>query len=231
MFEMIGVLIVALVFFGASGILGGVYVLIAWLIIRPVHHVVRMRRLILAACIPPIFAGYIAVCLIGFSIFVRGDAGMLFGDIYEPLPNHYVLTALGKMPDYGIIDRHACQSCQPRLIGYVGRIAVDGPLVFGAYSHMFSQPRQDEATMEGFFSFDTRNQSVHNFGTLPQLNAFAGHPIHLVDNQFFRSQEPSHRRIVVVERIVLFAPPGIGTLVFFFLLLRLRRKAKISEVL
>jgi hypothetical protein len=217
-FELIGLLVGTFVFFAFSGLMGVIYALLAWLILRGLTR--RRRYVIVAALLPPMFALYIAVCTIGFSVFVPGESGRLFGDISEPLPNGYVIQALGKMPDYGHIDRRDDEkSGYPQgFRGYIGRVAVDGSLVFGAYSHTSTEPRDG-----GYFVFNTQSGSARNFDTLPELNGYVGHPVELTQIQFFRSQEISHKSQIKVERSLMFGPPILGTLLYVFLLLQIRR--------
>lgn len=224
MFEIIGLLFGIVFFFVISCIAGGGFALVAWLILRSQgRH--RRRRIVIAACLPPVFAAYVLACAVAFSVFVPGESGMLFGDISEPLPNGYVLTALGKMPRYGTIEAPSA-AYQPTVTGYIGSLEVDGPLVFGSYSRQFgSSLPEGTGGNQGYFAFDTRNGSVLDFGSLAELNRHAGHSVQLVETGSFRSAEASHRHLVNVERGVWIGPPLICTVLYFLFLLRVRRGA------
>jgi len=210
---------------GLSAMLGGVFALVAWLILRPQTRY-RKRAALVGAMLPPLFAFYLVICGIAISAMVPGQSGIIFGDIYEPLPNGYVLTALGKMPDYANIEPASNGSFHPLIVsGYVGEVAVSGPMVYGAYSHRFNEVTPPSPTGIGFFAFDTRTGKVRDFDTLAQLNDFAGRSIELKDTVAFRSEERSHKLLVRNERLVVLLPPIIVTVIFFALLFLLRRDA------
>ena len=141
MFEIIGLFIGTAFVLALSGVLGCVFALLSWLAIHKTHH--RVRLVLTAALLPSIGVLYMGGCEIAFSIMLPGEAGLLFGDISEPLPNGYRLAALGKMPDYGRIEAMAGPAAEPQLTGWIGRVAVEGPLIFGAYDiHLVILPAE-----------------------------------------------------------------------------------------
>jgi hypothetical protein len=219
MFEIIGLLGDIALLFAFSSLVGGVYALVAWIIVRSQAHS-RKRRIAIAAALPPAFAAYILACAIAFSIFVPGHSELLFGSISEGLPNGYRLMALGKMPRYGRIEAPSGDINQPTANGYFGSVEVDGPLVFGAYDSRYDASPGDGN--QGYFAFDTRSGKVLDFGTLPELNRYAGHSAHFTENQSFRSAEASQKRLFNVERWIWFAPPHMCTAFYFLFLLKVR---------
>jgi hypothetical protein len=56
---------------------------------------------IAAFAIPILSAAYLWMCI----AMLPGKS--LFGDISQPLPNGYVLTGLGKMPDFSYVQKQA----------------------------------------------------------------------------------------------------------------------------
>lgn len=223
MFEVIGLLFAIVLFFCLSLAVGIVCGRLAWLILRSQEHHQRLRTL--ATYLPPASAAYMLACAIAFSSVVPGQSEMLFGGISERLPNGYILMALGKMPQYGRIEATSTTSTHPALKGFFGSLEVDGPLVFGAYNW------RDDGLPDGgpgggdhgYFSFDTLSGKVVDFGTLAELNHYAGHSVRLTENQSFHSLEASQRHLINAERAICFIPPVVFTLLYFLFLLRLRR--------
>lgn len=183
----------------------------------------RPKRLIfLAASIPPLSLGYLIVCAIFFAMFVPNQPDLFFGDFSEPLGNEYILRGLGKMPEYAYLDTENRGRNQPGISG-IESLEQDGEVIFGAYSHpnvgssgFFAPPGVN------FFKFDTRSGQVTNFKTIQELNAAAGHPVHLVGSQFFRSQLPGRIMLRRIENGILFIPPVAAFLFIVFRLVRVR---------
>jgi hypothetical protein len=217
MFEMIGLVFGLFALGFLSVLLGGLIALGTWFLFwgRP-----RPGPLILTTSLVPIFSlAYVIFCGIVFSIFVPNQPDVFFGDFSEPLPHGYVLSGLGKMPEYSYFESTPPMMHQPPLLGGVKSLEQDGELIFGAYGHMntefsFFKPGY------GYFVFDTRSGDVENFATLNELNMHAGHQVHLVDSQLFRSKVPSRVRLRKVENMIYACPP---VLVFFFCLFNLLR--------
>jgi len=210
MFEYIGVLIAGIVFFGLSLVVGSFYWLAAWLIQRS-HQRLRIYRNI-AALLPPVFAAYMLACAILFSLLIpREFDRIFFGDLFEPLPNGYTLTAMAKMRGFGASVGNTATF--RGVSGSVRSVAVDGPLVFGAYINN-----------ERYFAFDTRSGTCVDFGTIAGLNRYAGHPVQLIEAFSFRSSDRTQKLIRSVERCIWFGPPLICSVFYFVFLLRLRRR-------
>jgi len=206
--EFIGLFVAGVLFFTLSGAISCVYGGVAWLILdsRKGGHRKVLR---IATCLPPVFAVYMVVCAIVFAQFIPGEGNRIFfGDIYEPLPNGYTLTAMAKMPTYGTI--HA-SSAMIGTLGSVGRVAVDGPFVFGEHNDK-----------QGYFAFDTRNASTVNLDTITELDHYAGHPVQLTEIFSFRSSEGRRDRLTTIERRIWHGPPLICSFLYFAFLVKLR---------
>jgi hypothetical protein len=216
MFEIIGLLLGAAVFFGLSALLGAIFGFAAgWLFRR---RPARSLRALLMATVPPICAIYMAICLVLFP------GRSLFGDISEPLPHGYILKALGKMPEYGDIEGPTPRD-EPQFAGWIGKVDLDGTTLFGAYSSLFAHPEYDPAPVlkPCCFAFDTRSGKVLNFDSINQMEGFAGRRLTLVEVQYFRSQEPAHIRLMRIENFILLSPPCVLMLGAWVLLFLWRR--------
>ena len=152
-------------------------------------------------------------------IFSPGRLKMLFGDISEPLPHGYILTAPAKWPGFSRIEATFATD-KPTASGYVRSLEVDGPLVLGAYNWRYdSSPDKDTQANQGYFAFDTRSGRVLDFGTLAELNRYAGHPLHLLETRYFRSPDTSRKRLLNLDRAIVFGPPLACALIYFVYLL------------
>jgi hypothetical protein len=226
MFEMIGLLFSLFFLFGLSIVLGLLCGVAAWLLFLGRH---RPKALIAtAALIPPLSAVYLVLTAIVLAIFVPNQPDEFFGDFAEPLPNGYLLKGLGKMPDYAYFDTSNPSKLQPRTLGSVLRLEQDGPMVFGAYGHLNRDFGKLMTGDQGYFAFDTRTGQVQNFDTLQKLNALAGHTVHMVESQYFRSQEPERIFLRRTENLIFFGPPSAATLLCFILLVRFRLRGSTS---
>jgi hypothetical protein len=156
--------------------------------------------IVTAILIPILSAVYMWLCV----AFLPGES--LFGDISEPLPNGYIVEALGKMPDFANIKDPKSPWRYPKLTECVGKIAVDGPLVIGQYSHPCDAftPKPVEA----YFIFDTLSGETTELQTPTALQAKLGHPVSLTEVQFFRSPLAAARR--KTNATVIFVPPFIA---------------------
>jgi hypothetical protein len=205
--EFIGLFFAGVLFFALSAVIGCVYGGVAWLILgtRKDHRKSRW----IAACLPPLFAAYMVGCTILFALLIPGEGDRIFfGDVYERLPNGFTLTAMAKMPDYAKIN----DDSGIRGVGGVGSLSVDGPFVFGAYSHK-----------DGYFAFDTRNGTNLECATIADLDRHAGHPIHLTETFSFRSSNGRRGLLLAVERSIWFGPPLICSVFYFAFLVKRRR--------
>jgi len=165
-------------------------------------------------------------CTVIFSFAVPGQSELLFGGISEELPNGYRLTALGKMPEFGNIEAIDRSRLTPQLRESVGKVDVQGAMVFGAYSKDFGQPQSAD---HGYFAFNTETGDTMDFASTEELNRYAGHPVHLVENQYFRSKE--HSQIVRDrwERAILLSPPVLVAVLYFALLIRFRKSNSLGK--
>ncbi len=230
MFEFIG-LFVGLVLLGVLAILlGAIFAGLAWLLFwghrRPLLTIFALALLPLAS------VAWLIVCGIGFTIFVPNQPDVFFGDISEPLPNGYVLTGLGKMPEYSYLDRPVSAGPQPQLPGGIRSLEQDGPIIYGEYGHLNQQndPLDIPTTHKTlYFAFDTRTGLFKDFVSLDALNTAAGHPVHLVASEVFRSQDPARRRLRRIEDILYFTPPCVAFLLCCAILLRARLRIPVAR--
>jgi|SRR5208282_3733800 len=223
MFDMIGLLISLLILGCLSVLLGCIFAAGGWLLLWG-----RRRPWLLimaAASIPPLSACYLILCAICFTLFVPNQPNVFFGDISEPLPNGYILKCMGKMSDYCSFDSTDGKP-QPPTLSTVGRLELDGQVVYGAYSYFGDKSSEPAIGDQGYFAFDTRSGDVRNFDTLQKLNAYAGHPVHLVETYLFRSQDPGRKFLRRVENAIYFGPPAAATLLCLFVLVRFRLKGE-----
>lgn len=213
--EFVGLFIGGVLFFALSVVVGCLYGGVAWLILgsRKDHR----KFLWTAARLPPVFAAYMVACAVVFGVFIRGEGDRIFfGDLYERLPNGYAVTAMAKMPDYGCAhDDSTSALC---VNGWVGSLAVEGPFVFGAYSH------KEVSHKEGYFALDARNGTNLDFATLAELDRHAGHPVHLNETFSFRSSDGRRGLLLAVERSIWLGPPLICSVLYFAFLVKLRRR-------
>ena len=221
MLEMIGALIGALVLGAFFVFLGLLIAVLAWHLFWGRR---RPKRLILmAALVPPLSVGYVIACAVVFAIFVPNQPDEFFGDFSEPLPNGYVLTGLGKMPEFAYIDSKQPNKNQPQLLGGLKSIEVDGQIVYGAYSRPGNWPAESFAPVDTCcFIFDTINGQVRNLETMQELNAVAGHPVNLVESRLFRSKEPGRIILRRLENAIYFLPPVAALLFCLYRLVRFR---------
>ena len=222
MFEIIGLLIDLTVLFGIAILTGGFLAALAWFLF---WGRCRPKLLILFTSLIPIFSlAYLVICAICLEIFVPNQPDLFFGDFNEPLPNGYILTGLGKMPEFSYFESTPPMMHQPPMLGGVRRLEQDGENVYGAYGPLHSQPYDGEDEDRGYFVFDTLTGQVRNLKTLDELNAAAGHEVHMVDSQLFKSQEPGRILLRKIENVIFYGPPAVALLFFIIQLLRQRLK-------
>jgi hypothetical protein len=216
--EFIGLFIAGVLFFAVSAVVGCMYGAVAWLILGPANSRRKFLWAVTAACLPPVFAAYVTACAVVFAMLIPGEGDRtFFGDLYEPLPNGYFVTAMAKMPDDGCIsaDNSGSVRC---VIGWVGSLAVESPFVFGAYSE------KEFSHKEGYFALDTRNGTNLDFATLAELDRHAGHPVHLTETFSYRSSDGKRGRVQAIERSIWFGPPLMCSVLYFAFLVKLRRR-------
>ena len=116
MFELIGLLFATIFLFTIASILAAILAGITWLLVRNTSAP-RKRLMFTAAMIPIASAAYLWL----YMALLPGES--LFGDISQPLPNGYVLEALGKMPDFASISNPnhpiATTVCQNASVGWL----------------------------------------------------------------------------------------------------------------
>ena len=230
MFEIIGLIFATALLFLLSAIVSCLFALIAWLILRG-RKGSKRRWIMLGTLIPPASAAYVVFAAIVFDFFIPGATDRLFGDFNERLPNGYVLSGLGKMPDFAFIDSKFNGRAQPQLLGGVGRIGVDGPVVIGQYSHKSDSFNEPVPGGIKFFIFNTQTSELENLKELPKNGEFSGRPVQLVDSQLFHSHEPSEILRRRIEDFIYFGPPAAAALFYLLLLLWLRWKTSSTKAL
>jgi len=204
MFEIIGLLIATGVLLAFASIVSVVLATLTWLLMRK-RSGPRKSLITAAILIPILSAAYIWLCV----AHLPGKS--LFGDISEPLPNGYIVEALGKMPDFASISNPKFPlDGYNGLTEYIGKLAVDGPFVVGQYSHPFGG--FEAKPNEPFFMFDTRSGKNIDIPTLNELQNRLGHPIALTEVQYFRSPLAIARRRK--ENWIEFGPPVVVLLLF-----------------
>ncbi len=223
MFEIIGLIIAIILFFLLSALVSIPFTLTAWLLLRRQAGIKKLW-IPIAAVIPPASAAYMLLCAIIFVFFVPGATDRLFLDIDEPLPNGYVLKGLAKMPDSSFIDRGTADGTQPQMLGDIGRLDVDGPLIFGEYSHRSGSFDEPVADHMKYFIFDTHSGQLTNLRTISPNDPYSGHPLHLIEPELFRSKEPSRIVRRRIEDCIYLGPPIAATIVYFLFIISIRRR-------
>lgn len=222
MFEMIGVLIGLAILGILALLLGVILVAVAWLVFwgRP-----RPKLMIIFAGLLPISTlAYVISCAICMEIVVPNQPDFFFGDFSEPVPNGYILTGLGKMPEFSYFESTLPMMHQPPLLGGIRRLELNGQIIYGAYGHLNDEASFGDGKDHGYFLFDTRTRAVTNFNTIEELNSVAGHPVHLVESQYYRSQLPARILLRKIENGIFFTPPSVAFLIYTFVLLKMRFK-------
>jgi hypothetical protein len=208
----------------------GVYALFAWLLRH--REPARQFKISGAALRSPIFVFYMLACASTFLVFGPEHLQRPFSHGEEPLPNGYVLTAPiedaslsllsapTRIPGFSRIE-FALRPAQHTVNGFVRSLEVEGPLIFGAYNWRYdSSPDKDIQANQGYFVFDTRRGTVVDFRTGADLTRSAGHDIHLVQAESFRSSDVFHRRFLIVEHAIVLGLPLACVLLFLVFLVR-----------
>jgi hypothetical protein len=203
MFEMIGLAIATIVLFTLAGVCSTALAAITWLLIRRKEDAPRKRLILFALAVPILTVVYFWLC----TAILPGES--LFGDTSEPLPNGWVVEALGKMPDFADIKDLQPPWRDPHITQYIGKIAVDGDLVVGQYSHPYGTftPNPNEP----YFIFDTKHGMTTEFPAWSDLQAKLGHPIALTEIRYFQSPVATTRRKIV--HAIEFTPPIVALLI------------------
>ena len=193
MFEIIGLLFATALLFVLAGIAAAVLGGLTWFLLRGKAH--RKRLTAFAVILP--FATAIHWWL--FADILPGLS--LFGDIDEPLPNGYHVTALGKMPDYGNIEPYRNRNGITVPFPFVDRIGLHEQFVFGHLRAFDTEPQPAKP----FFLFDTAHDTVSTFASQQALQNSLGRPAELIDLQLFRS--PLAQRRHEWNDFIAFGPP------------------------
>jgi len=230
MFEIIGLIFATALLFLLSAVVSCFFVFVAWLVLRG-RKGPKKRWILLGVLIPPASAAYLLFAAVFFDLFVPGATDRLFGDFSEGLPNGYVLTGLAKMPDFAYIDSKVYGKGQPPLLGGVGQITVDGPIVIGQYSHKSDSFTDPVPGNIKFFLFNTQTSELTNLKELPIDGKFLVTRAQLVPSQLFRSHEPSEIMRRRIEDLIYFVPPALTAMSYLALLTLLRLKTGSSNTL
>jgi hypothetical protein len=226
MFEIIGLMFVTLAVFAISGLIGLIYGLLAWMILRKGGRRAPKASLVFSFLLPPFCAVYLCVFSLVWSISVPAAHESVFGDISEPLPNGYTLVGLAKMPDYAYVGAPDSDN-RAGTPSDIGRIAVEGPLVYASISRSFGEPEKPNDG-RGFYVFDTRSGKGTRFDTLDQMQAAAGHKISLAPTMEFKTQDRTTVLVRRAGRILLLVPPIATLFLYLAYLVYLRRSREIQ---
>ena len=189
----------------ASGI-GLVCALLIYFLLRR-HTAGRKGATIAAALFPPGVMAYLLCFVICSSILSSslGTPDLLFGDIDEPLPNGFHLSALDKMPEDGVIEKKNGNS--PTEVAWVSDLQVVGQLVAGKYGYTYL-PRTAEESDRNFFLFDSRSGTTRDFATELELAKAVDTPLHLTPTEYFHAPRlASHRVLDGVLFLIALGPP------------------------
>jgi hypothetical protein len=215
MFEIIGLLVGSGIFFVLATAVSAILAILTWLSLRN-RQGPRKRFITVAVLIPISSVAYMWLCV----ALLPGES--LFGDIAQPLPNGYVLQALGKMPDFASISNPKLPYSNNGPSECIGRLGVYGPLVVGQYSHPFGSFGSNPN--EPFFVLDTDNGHHIDLPTLSDLQRYVGHSVTLSEVQYFRSSEPRYLRRQRINNGIEFGPPLIAVLMLVGFVIRCRRR-------
>jgi hypothetical protein len=200
MIDLIGVGLATALLFLLAAVVSAVLAAATWLSVRKARRLPRYSLILAAILIPFATAVHLWLC----AALLPGES--LFGNVSEPLPNGYQLEALGKMPDFASISKSGSSFNEPAQ--YIGKLAVEGPLVVGQYSHPFDA--SDPQPNEPFFLFDTRDGETTDFPTQKDLQTKLGHSVELTDVLYFRSPVAATR--LKLDRAIELTPPILAFL-------------------
>lgn len=202
--EILGRLFMMILLMGLASGAGLICALIVFWVLRS-FRISSKRAMIVAALYPPTVTAYLLCFIIASSILSSfiGTPDLLFGDINEPLPNGFKLSALDKMPEAGVIKRDN----DPLGLGWVSDLQTSGPFVLGKYDYRYF-PKTEDQSNRNFFLFDTRNGKAQDFATESDLSKVANVPLHLTPTQFFHAPESLTSRVRdFVMFVIAFLPP------------------------
>ena len=135
------------------------------------------------------------------------------------------------MPEYSYFDVATSGKQYLGMRGGVRRLELHGQMIYGAYGSINNNQLISTNQNNGYFILNTATGQVKNLDTINQLNAEAGHPVQLVESQFFRSQETAAIWLRRIDNVVLFVPPALSVIYVAFVLIRLRCKPQEVETL
>jgi hypothetical protein len=228
MFELIGLAFAVFMLFALAAVGAVLFAAVAWILLRRQGQSAPRLPILSAALLPILCTVYFILFHFGFCAFVASAHESVFGDISEPLPNGYTLTGLAKMSDYSNIEGPTGEDRQPDLPADVGKLEVQDQFVFASISRPFGEPEQPHDE-RGFFVLDTMSGKVTRFDTLDQMQAFAGHPIHLMPSGSFGTQDHATLRIRRIRTVLLLGPPLFTLFLYAVYLIRLRSRLRSSE--
>jgi hypothetical protein len=213
MFELIGLAIGTVILFLLATIIGSIFAFGAWIAFR--RKVPSPRSWAIAAFAIPILS---AACLWMCIAMLPGKS--LFGDISQPLPNGYVLTGLGKMPDFSYVQKQAAGVDTSNEPGCVARLEVVRTLIIGQYGEWCRTTAPNAKPEDKYFVFETLTGKLINFPNLGEAEHNLGQPAHLVSSEAFESPDPLAIHQRMRNTIIEVGPPVMATLVFFVMAFR-----------
>lgn len=207
-----------------SGVIGIFFAAIAFVYLSIRKRV--YRKLVVLALFQPLLA-FIYLCGSMFicGLFFPAQDDHIFGDIYEPLPNGYILTALDKMPYAGLIEKPIDQT--PGISIEVEKLAQNGEVIYGSHSPVQIDFQYHDDCQFGCFIFDTRTGKIQEFKTKNELVQAAGQNVQLIENQSFRTQAKDYLFHQHVWDALYIGPPILSFI--FVLALIIRAKPKTSN--
>jgi hypothetical protein len=218
MFEMIGLVVGTIVLLFISSLAGIVYALIAWFILRRRHARTPRLLLLFAAALPSLCMIYMLLFSVCWTTFVDAAHESVFGDISEPLPNGYTLSGLAKMSEYSHIDPPQSRMWMNHTPDDVGLLCEEGPLLFGAVSQSFGSATPLKPPLR-YFKLDTGSGQVSVFDSFTDLEAAAGHPLHLQPTADFRTQDAHSLHLRRIGDALRYWPPEAAMMAYLVLLI------------
>jgi hypothetical protein len=222
--EILGRLIATILMMALASAAGVVCALIVFILLRR-FKIKSRRTTVMAALFPPAAMTYLICIAIASSTLSSsvGTPDVVFGDIHEALPNGFSLSALGKMPEAGRIEKDTEPSIQ---VAWVNHLQTSGPLVLGEYDYQYF-PKFEGQSNRNFFLLDTRNGKTLDFATESDLSKAANIPVHLIATQFFHAPKSSAQRLRdLIVLVIAFLPPITVGLYLLWKVQNLIRKRK-----
>lgn len=186
----------------------------------------RNRSLILLAFLQP-FLAFIYLCgsmFICQLVFPTQD-DHIFGDIYEPLPNGYILKALSKMPYAGLIENPTDRTY--RISIGVEKLAQNGEVIYGSHSPDQIDFQYHPDCQFGCFLFNTKTRQIQEFKLKGELEHAVGHDVQLVETENFRTQDKAYLLRQHLWDVLYIGPPILS---FIFVIILILGAKPIEEI-